>query len=100
MDEKKIFSYVNFAVKAGDVVYGIDNIKQTKKHIYCVILSITATQNLTHSVTNFCNKLDLPLIILQQSSVDGLLHTNNCKVIGLTNESLARQIVYLNSLEE
>lgn len=100
MDEKKIFSYVNFAVKSGEVVYGIDNIKACKKHIFCVILSPTATQNLEDAVNNFCTKTNVLMLKLKQNTIDDLLHTKNCKVVGLTNQSISKQIEYLNSLEE
>ena len=38
---KKILTYLNFAIKAGELVYGIDNIKSEKKQVCCVLIDKT-----------------------------------------------------------
>ena len=100
MDEKKIFSYVSFAIKAGQVVYGIDNLKITKNHIYCVILSKTASQNLMDNVLRFCEKHNIPFVCTVTHTIDELAHTKNCKVLGITNPNIAKQIIYLKTSKE
>lgn len=50
-----------------------------------------ATQNLREKVNNFIAKKDTKLIKLDDD-LNIFLNTDNCKVIGLTNENLANQI--------
>ena len=97
VDEKKIFSYVNFAIKAKDVVYGIDNIKTSRANISYIILSKTASKNLLDATTRFCQQKNIPYLITIKYTLDELLHTNNCKVIGITNQNIAQQIIYLKN---
>ena len=100
MNEKKIFSYINFAIKAGNIVYGIDNIKATKKPVYCVVLCKSATKNLIDTAKNYCIKQNVPYIATTDSTIDDYMHTKNCKVVGITNKDISQQIIYLNSIEE
>lgn len=99
MDEKKIFVYVNFAIKSGEIVYGIDNLKSTRFHIYCAILSKNASQNLKDNAFRFCESNNIPCISTQNYSIDELAHTHNCKLIGITNLNIAKQIIYLTNKE-
>lgn len=97
VDEKKIFSYVNFAIKAKEVVYGIDNIKTSRANISYIILSKTASKNLLEATTRFCQQKGIPFAITKEYTLDELMHTNNCKVIGVTNQNIAQQIIYLKN---
>lgn len=95
MKENKILTYINFARKAGVVVYGIDNIKATKKDIFCVIIDSTAKENLLSSAKTYCKKHGLELITLN-CKLDDILKTNNCKILGICNQDLANQILINN----
>ncbi len=84
--------YLNLAKKAGAVVFGIDEIIKCRSKIYLIMLSEPlATQNLREKVNNFIAKKDTKLIKLDDD-LNIFLNTDNCKVIGLTNENLANQI--------
>ena len=82
--------YINLAKKAGAVIYGIDNIINNK-NIILILLCPTASSNLVDKTLNFVNKKNIKLIKLQDS-LDKILNTTNCKVIGITNKQLATQI--------
>ncbi len=84
--------FLNLSKKAGAVLYGIDEIAKSRSKVYLIMLStVTATQNLRAKVDNFIAKNDTKLIKLNED-LNIFLNTDNCKVIGLTNESLANQI--------
>lgn len=84
--------YFNLAKKAGAVVYGIDEISKCRRKVYLIVLSEKqATQNLIEKVNNYIAKKNTKLIKLNDD-LNAFLNTNNCKVIGLTNENLANQI--------
>ncbi len=82
--------YLGLAIRAGAVVYGIDKILQNK-NIYLVLIDYTATENLQAKVLNFVKKNNIPKIDLD-NKIDEIIKSNNCKVIGITNENLAKQI--------
>ena len=92
MNVNSILSYINFARKAGDVLYGIDNIKSSKKYIYCILIDDSATENLQTTVQNFCERFKIPCIKLS-AKLDDVLKTKNCKVLGILNQNLAQQII-------
>lgn len=90
--ENEWVKYLNLARRAGAVVYGVDEITRHRGKIYLVMLSeASATQNLIEKVNNFIAKKDTTLLKLDDD-LNIFLNTDNCKVIGLTNESLANQI--------
>ncbi len=84
--------YLNLSKKAGAVLYGVDEIYNSKKPVYLVIMSeAQATQNLRAKIDNYIAKKDTKLIKLNED-LNVFLNTTNCKVIGFTNKDLATQI--------
>lgn len=90
--ENEWTKYLNLARRAGAVLFGIDEIMKFRGKVYLVLLSETqATVNLREKVENFVAKKDTILISLKED-LNIFLNTDNCKVIGVTNENLANQI--------
>ena len=90
----KILTYLNFAKKSGTIIFGIDNIKASKNKLFCVLLSCDASQNLITSTKNFSETNNISFMQLD-GTIDELLKTTNCKVIAISNQSLAEQILKL-----
>ena len=99
MNQNKTITFLNFAKKAGDIVYGMDNIKETRKKLFCVVVDYTASENLISKITNFCEKKNIELISVR-FLLDEVMRTKNCKVLGVCNEALGKQIIQLNKIEE
>lgn len=99
MKQNKIITFLNFAKKAGNIVYGMDNLKEIRKKLFCVVVDYTASENLISKVTSFCKIKNIALINVQ-FSLDEAMHTKNCKVLGVCNEMLGKQIIQLNKIEE
>ena len=95
MDEIAISKYVGLAIRAGNVVYGIDNIKKFSKKINLIIYCHTASTNLQKSLSRLVQVNGLPVVQLAEHTLDSLIHTTNCKAIGITNPHLAEQIKLL-----
>ena len=96
MDEIAISKYIGLAIRAGAVIYGLDNIKKNLKNIHLIIYCYTASNNLEKSLLHLKDNSSVEVIKLQQNSLDNLIHTTNCKAIGITNMHLAEQIRLLN----
>ena len=88
----KIKSYLGLCVKSGGVVIGQDRLKQNTKKIYLLVLSPTATQNLKDLSFRLSEKFGCELI-MTNSVLEELICKTGCKIVGITNNSLADAIL-------
>lgn len=93
----KILSYLGFAKKSGSIVYGLDNLEKYKKCVYLVLYSDQLSENSFNKLARLVNERKWRMGALKNKTLDELLMVNNCKIIGLTNESLANAIVMANN---
>ena len=89
---KLIKTYLGFCIKSRSIVIGQDRLKVSKDKIYLIIYCNTASQNLKDLVERLaikfkCDALVLDEILEEYTSIKG------CKVLGITNQSLAQQII-------
>lgn len=88
----KIKSYLGLCVKSNSVVMGQDRLKRNAKKVYVLILSPTASQNLIDLSIRLSVKFDCDCVQTKEL-LESLIAKENCKVIGLTNESLAKAVL-------
>ena len=88
----KIKSYLGLCVKSGGVVIGQDRLKKNVKKIHLLILSPTASQNLKDLSLRLSEKFDCDLVVTN-SNLEELICKEGCKLVGITNESLANAII-------
>ncbi len=89
----KIEKYLGFCKKSNTIIYGFDNIKKEKKQIFFVLLCSSANEKLKTQINHICETRKIKLKVLKDVTIDDILHTNNCKVIALTNENLSKAIL-------
>ena len=92
MDINKVKTYLGFANKAGKIVFGIDNIIKRPKGILVVLYDSTLAQNSVDKVTRFCETNNIPCILYSELIIDAV-HKQNCKIVGITDKSLAEAIL-------
>ncbi len=91
--------YIGLARKAGAVLFGIDNIISSRKPVHLILLSESeASENLVKKVNGFLANKNIKLISLKYT-LDSILGTQNCKVIGLTNLELSKKVYSLINKE-
>jgi ribosomal protein L7Ae-like RNA K-turn-binding protein len=95
MDEIAISRYIGLAIRAGATIYGLDNIKKSLKNVKVIIYCHTSSTNLEKSLLRLSENSRVEVIKLEENSLDNLIHTTNCKAIGITNPHLADQIILL-----
>ena len=95
MNEIAISKYIGLAIRAGSVVYGLDNIKKSARNINVIIYCHTASTNLEKSLLRLSENSKIKIIKLMENSLDNLIRTTNFKAIGVTNTHLAEQIILL-----
>lgn len=89
--QNKIRTYVNFAAKAGQLVFGVDAILQTK-NVYLIFIEATLPLKMQEKLKQKVKNRNM--YALQVLAEDMFLLTNkhNVKAVGIANISLADAI--------
>lgn len=98
MANSKIGSFIGFAIKAKDIVFGLYSIENYKKKIHLLIVCESSKKNTIKNAVNFKNKFNAPLITTKGILLEDVVFKKNCKIIAITNKNLADAI--LNNLNE
>ncbi len=94
MQTNKVFSYVGFAVRAGKVKIGIDNVLSAKKVPYVVLYDKTLAENSKKKLLSRCENVNPTFCV----DMDDVFPGKGCKVLGITDRNLAKAII--DNLEE
>lgn len=93
MQINKLRAYVGFAVKSGNIVFGVDQIKACKKQIKLVLACNTLSSNALDKLYRHCSLNNLKLVIIQSPyTLDSIVGRENCKAIAILDEHLAQAI--------
>lgn len=90
MNVTKIKSYIGFAIKSGGAVFGADNLDKAK--LYAVLVDKTVSANTLKKVNLYCERRSVKSVTPDVSLAE-LVMRDNVKVMGISNESLARAII-------
>lgn len=93
MPQVKLKNYFGLAKRAGELIFGIDNIKKSKKRMYLIVVCSTASEKVKAFIDDFSVKENIIVRKLQKSSIDENINTQNCKVVALTKESFIEPIL-------
>jgi len=96
--EVEISRYIGLAQKANGVVYGLDNIKKTE-NVALLLACSTSNEKLYEELCYISQKQNIPVYRMEYMTLDQILHTENCKVVGITNNHLASQIEFILNKE-
>jgi len=92
-------TYLGFAVKSGNVIYGVDNIISKANKVVIAVYDDRLSDNSLNKLNNTTLRNDIALY-KSDINLDDLLNKTNCKAIGITSKDLAKAIVELKYLEE
>ena len=93
----KIESILGFAVRAGKIIYGFDNIELLRKKRYLIILDNSVSQRLQRHCTEFAKSRHLPLLLIKHKKIEDVVHKFKCKVIAITDKQMSQAIMqYIN----
>ncbi len=87
----KIASYLGFAIKSRNIIFGFDNLCETKKKIVTVITDNTINNKLKDKLIQLCEYRKWELLTLNDCTLSDLLN-RNCKMVGVTDVHLAQAI--------
>ena len=95
----KLETYLGFAIRSGNIVYGVDNIEAKISKIYLIIYDRRLSENGANKLNNVSKKNQVDTLI-SEATIDDLINKQNCKAIGITSKDLAKAIQELNLLKE
>ena len=90
---QRLRTFVGFAVKAGKVVWGTDNLLAYKKKLRLVLASADLAENAREKLVAYCDARSVELTVLQGITVAELVCRDGVKVIGVSDKNLADAIL-------
>lgn len=88
---KLIKTYIGFCIKSRAIVIGQDRLKANKGKIYLILHCSSASQNLVDLATRLAEKYGC--LCSRLEDLQQYTNLEGCKVVGITNKSLADAIV-------
>lgn len=95
----KIASYLGFAVRAGKVLWGVENVTAKPRRRKVILMCPTTAENTSKQVKAYCQKTGSPLIELEGATLEFLLKRNG-KVLAVTDDNLAKAILANANMKE
>ena len=94
----KIKAMLGFAVKSGKIVFGLDNLLETRKNIKLVVCSPTTSENNKEKLKMLCEYKKWKLVETSEKLED-LIHRDNCKIVGLIDGGMSSEILKLENIK-
>lgn len=94
----KLESLLGFAVKSGKIVFGFDNLCETRKNVKLVICSPSTNEKVKQKLILLCDhkKWDF---VESKELLEDLIHRENCKVVGIVDKNMSSAILKLENIE-
>ena len=92
MLNRLIKTYLGFCIRSRAIVIGQDRLKVAKEQIHLIVYCSTASQNLKDLIVRLAEKFECRAILLD-APLEEYTSIEGCKVMGITNKSLADQII-------
>lgn len=89
----KVKSYLGFSIKSGKVIFGSDKLFVAKKLPSLVLICSTQNEKVASKVIRFCKNNNIKVIQMTDIVLADLIARDNCKVIGILDNSLAKAII-------
>ena len=98
MLNNKLETLLGFAVKSGKIVFGFDNLCETRKNVKLVIYSPTTNDKIKQKLVLLCQHKSW-MLAETSDTLESLIHRDNCKVVGLIDKSMIDAILKLENLK-
>lgn len=94
----KLESLLGFAVKSGKIVFGFDNLCETRKNVKLVIYSPSTNDKVKQKLQLLCKHKEWSLVESIEPLED-LIHRDNCKVVGIVDKNMSSAILKLENIK-
>ncbi len=92
MGRSKIETFIGFSIRAGKYRLGV-NAVATLKNAELLIMCHTASENTVKDVLKLSKKLKAEIIVCNFVNLEDLTGKENCKLMAVTDKSLAKAII-------
>ena len=89
MNSEKVKTYIGFAVKAGKIIFGTDNLLEKKQHPKIILTDPSLSDNSREKLKGYAEKKGIDLMVLPISEY---FPGRNCKAVGITEPNLAEAV--------
>jgi len=83
--------YIGLAIRAREVIFGLDNIVGCRKKIFVVVIDDTLQESSRHKIEKYC--ADKNIRFFYVTDLESKVKKCGVKVIGVTNKNIAEQII-------
>lgn len=90
---KKVKGLINISNKAGYLIIGSDALKKYHKKLYLIIRSNNSGKSLIKISENLVKETNCEEIILNEEEMSAILSIENCKIVGIKNLGLSKEIL-------
>jgi len=94
----KLEALLGFAVKSGKIVFGFDNLCETRKNVRLVIYSPSTNDKVKQKLQLLCKHKNWDLAESIEL-LETLIHRDNCKVVGIVDKSMLSAILNLENIK-
>lgn len=91
----KVFTYLGFAKKAGKIKAGVNSISTLRGNIPLMIICDSASDNTKKEALSLSKKHGSKLLLTKEVTVEELINKENCKLVAVIDDSLAKAIIEL-----
>jgi len=89
----KTEAFIGFAIKSGNVLFGVDSTKRNKGKIYLIIISSDLSENSKKTAAEIAKRHNSPMLICGEGGVERAVHKTNCKFIAIKDKNLSEAII-------
>lgn len=92
MQKNKIVSYLGFAIKSGNAIFGTDAAERTKKKVFLIMASENMSENSLKTAFKLQKKFKCAMVKTVGFPLGELISRENCKFMALTDKNLGEAI--------
>lgn len=89
----KYLTYINFAIRSGAIIYGLDNILQSNKKIFLIIIDKTFNEKNRVKLDTLQKEKKCDVVVQNEDTLVDVVNKMGVKVIAITNKELAKAIL-------
>lgn len=91
-NKDKIYTFIGFAIRSGKYRAGVNAVNLQRGKIPLILLCDSASQNTKQDAVKLAKKFGSK-IILSLDKLEDLFYKENCKVVAILDEQLAKAIL-------
>ncbi len=90
--QRKIESYIGFAIKSRNIIFGADNILKSRKKMYLILITDTINRTSAKKINAIKDEYKIPLITIDDKSMTMYVKKENCKCLAILDKNLANAV--------